>query len=260
MPDDNLCRNKRAIRVGEPWFERSRIVESTSKKLKCQASWRNWLPPGVRAAVAGGRLPVIVGCVVVVITACSPSSTVAEPNVTGGSHVDALIVSVDEVRRIANYEELTAHSHADLRHPPSGDLNAPSACRAVGTSDLTFGSSWTEFRSAGYHGTTDDIKPGGPALKVTVRQAVAIYPDASTSRGVLHQLQLSLQSCLGLRDPNYDFTLDNPDPSTLRISSRGWNHLYREKKAVLISVGALGIEPAGQIANIVLQNITDRIQ
>ncbi len=210
--------------------------------------------------VGVGRRALIVGCVVVVISACSHDNTSAEPGVAAGSRVDALIVSVDEVRRIANYEELTAHTHADLRHPPSGDLNAPGACRAAGTSDLSFGSNWTEFRSAGYHGITDDIKPGGPALRVTVSQAVAIYPDASTSRGVLHQLELSLQSCLGLHDPNYDFMLDHPDPSTLKISSRGWSHLYREKNAVLISVGALGIEPADQIAAIVLQTITDRIQ
>lgn len=175
------------------------------------------------------------------------------------SRADALIVSVEDVRRIANYEELTAHSHADLRHPPQGDLNAPGPCRAAGTSDLTFGSGWSEFRSAGYHGITDDLKPGGPAMIQSVSQAVAVYPDSHTARGALHQLESSLQACIDLHDADYDFTLDKPDPSTLRITAEAWSHVYREKSSVLMSVGVVGLEPAERIATAILQTTTDRI-
>jgi hypothetical protein len=79
------------------------------------------------------------------LTACSHRSTPAAPSTSAVSGVDALIVSVEDVRRIANYEELTTHAHANLNHPPAGDVNAPGPCRAAGTSDLTFASGWTEF-------------------------------------------------------------------------------------------------------------------
>ncbi|BBX76156.1 hypothetical protein BST45_09995 [Mycobacterium shinjukuense] len=201
----------------------------------------------------------LVSCVVAAISACSHHSPAAQPGTEPLSRADSLIVSIEDVRRIANYEELTAHSHADLRHPPPGDVNAPGPCRAAGTSDLTFGTGWSEFRSAGYHGVTDELKPGGPALIQTVSQAVAVYPDSSTARGALHQLESSLQACVALHDPNYDFTLDRPDASTLRISAPAWSHVYREKSAVLISVGVVGIEPADRIANTILQTAADRI-
>lgn len=195
----------------------------------------------------------------VALTACSSHSTSAKPTTKPGSRADSLIVGIEEVRRIANYEELTAHAHADLHQPPPSDLNAPAPCRAAGISDVTFGSGWSEFRSAGYHGITDDLKPGPPALIQTVSQAVAVYPDSSMARGVLHQLETSLQACADLHDPRYQFTLDRPDGATVRISANAWSHLYREKSSVLMSVGVVGLEPAAQIAQVILQTATDRI-
>ncbi|WP_169726301.1 sensor domain-containing protein [Mycobacterium riyadhense] len=206
-----------------------------------------------------GRFAVIACCALVTITACSHSGTSAQPSSPPVSRADALIVSVEDVRRIANFEELTAHSHADLRQPPQGDLNAPGPCRAAGTSDVTFGSGWSEFRSAGYHGITDDLKPGGPAMIQSVSQAVAVYPDSHTARGALHQLESSLQACIDLHDADYDFALDKPDPSTLRITAEAWSHVYREKSSVLISVGVVGLEPAERIATAILQTTTDRL-
>ncbi|GFG63751.1 sensor domain-containing protein [Mycobacterium kubicae] len=210
-------------------------------------------------ASAARRLAAMACTAVVATSACSHSNSAAKTN-SGPSGVDALIVSVEEVRRIANYEELTSHSHADLRHPPPGDLNAPGPCRAAGTSDLTFASGWTEFRSAGYSGVTDDIDPGGNALVDSVSQAVAIYPDALAARNALNQLESSLTACTALHDPKYDFTLDKSDPTTLKIIDQGWSHLYKAKNSVLISVGVVGIEPAERIAATVMQTITERIK
>ena len=209
-------------------------------------------------AVRGCRF-VIAGCVIALLAACSQQQDSAKPATTAVSRADSLIVSIEEVRRIANYEELTAHSHADLRQPPPSDLSAPGPCRAAGISDVTFGTGWSEFRSAGYHGITDDLKPGGPAMIQTVSQAVAVYPDSSTARGVLHQLETSLQACADLHDPRYQITLDRPDSATVRINANAWSHVYREKSAVLLSVGVVGLEPADQIARTVLQIATDRI-
>ncbi|WP_343232708.1 sensor domain-containing protein [Mycobacterium spongiae] len=194
------------------------------------------------------------------MTACSAQVTSVEASDEPESRVDTLIVSVEDVRNIANNEALAAHSHSDLRTPPPTDTDAPGPCRAAGISDFTFGTGWLEFRSAGYHDVTDDMSPGLPAMIETVSQAVAVYPDASMARGLLHQLESSLRECAGLRDPSYEFTLDKPDASTVRLSADGWSHVYREKSAVLMSVGVLGLEPAEEIANTVLQIITDRVE
>jgi hypothetical protein len=94
-----------------------------------------------------------------------------------------LIVSVEDVRKIANADDLTAHPHADLRKPAPANANAPGPS-GRGHTDLTFGTGWTEFRSAGYNGVTDDIQPGGVALVNSVAQAVARYPDSSRARRI----------------------------------------------------------------------------
>ncbi len=129
----------------------------------------------------GGRSAIIVCSAVVAISACSHPSTPAKPSTTPAAGIDALIVSVEDVRRIANTDDLAPHPHADLRKPPPADSNAPGPRRAVGHNDLTFGSSWSEFRSAGYHGVTDDITPGGNSLVNGVTQAVARYPNAGVT-------------------------------------------------------------------------------
>jgi hypothetical protein len=169
-----------------------------------------------------------------------------------------LTVSVEDVRRIANADDLTPHPRADLRKPPPANTNAPGPCRAVGHTDATFGTGWVEFRSAGYNGVTDDIQPGGVALVNSVTQAVARYLDSA--RGAFRQLELTLQACADLKNPNYTLGLDRADSTTLRISADQWSHLYREKSGVLISVGVVGLEAAPQVATTVIQMISDRIK
>jgi PknH-like extracellular domain len=162
---------------------------------------------------AGRIAKVVIVCgAVVAASGCSHGKNSAKPSSAPQSGVDALIVSVEDVRKIANAEDLTLHPHADLRKPPPGDANAPGPCRAVGHSDLTFGTGWTEFRSAGYNGVTDDIEPGGVALVNSVTQAVARYSDSSAARGAFHQLELTLQACADLKDPNYTFNLGRRIP------------------------------------------------
>ncbi|OBS02018.1 hypothetical protein A9W98_16990 [Mycobacterium gordonae] len=213
------------------------------------------------AAALVGRAIVVMLCALAALTGCSHrSNTPAAPSTSASTGVDALIVSVEDVRRIANYEELTTHARANLNHPPAGDVNAPGPCRAAGTSDLTFAAGWTEFRSAGYSGVTDDLDPGGRTMKDSVSQAVAIYADAQAARSALDQLEASLNACLALNDPKYGFKLDKPDPLSLRITDNGWSHQYRARKSVLMSVGVLGIEPAERIASTILDNICDRIK
>jgi hypothetical protein len=191
------------------------------------------------------------------VTGCSHASPAAKPR-PPATHVDDMIVSLAEVRRIAKADDLD-RAEADLKRPSPSDANAPGPCRVVGHNELTFGGNWAEFRSAGYHGVTDDIQPLGRAMINGVTQAAAKYANPDAAKGAFHQLESSLHACMDLHDPNYSFTLDSPDPSTLRISAHQWSHLYRTKSAVLASVGVVGLEASDQIADSVLQIITDRI-
>ncbi len=101
-------------------------------------------------------------CAVMLMSGCSHSSTPAKApgNVT---RIDDMIVRLDDVRRIAKADDLAPHPEADLHKPAPSDASAPGPCGVVGHNELTFGSNWTEFRSAGYHGVTDDIEPLGRA-------------------------------------------------------------------------------------------------
>lgn len=198
-------------------------------------------------------------CTVIGVVGCSHSSAAIKPANTPAVSIDDMIVSLQDVRRIADADSLSPHAKWDLHKPPPADANAPVACRAVGHNELTFGSNWSEFRSAGYHGVTDDIEPGGNDMINGVTQAVARYPNPDAALTVFHQLETSLQMCAALHDPDYGFTLDKPDPMTLRITAQQWCHLYREKSAMLISIGVVGLQSADQIANTVIQMITDRI-
>ena len=192
------------------------------------------------------------------MSGCAHSSTPAKPPSTV-THVDDMIVGLDDVRRIAKADDLTPRPEADDHKPVPSDAAAPGPCRVVGHNELTFGSDWTEFRSAGYHGVTDDILPLGRAMINGVTQAVARYANPDAAQGAFRQLATSLQGCSDLHDPSYTFTLDKPDPSTLSIGAHQWSHLYRIKSSVIVSVGVVGLESADQIANSVLQIITDRV-
>jgi hypothetical protein len=208
----------------------------------------------------GGKSAVILVSAVVAASACGHSGTTAKSSTARVSSVGELIVSIEDVRRIASTEDLTPHVHADLHQPPPADANAPGPCGAVGHSDATFGNRWSEFRSAGYNGVTDDITPGTPDIINEVSQAIARYPNSDTASGAFQQLGSKLQACVDLHNANFSFTLDKPDPSTLRISDVEWSHLYRQKSDVLISVGVVGLQAADQIANTLVQMIGDRIK
>lgn len=136
--------------------------------------------------MASGRSAVIVCCAVAGMSACAHPSAPVKSSTAPASSSDSesLIVSVD-VRRIAHFDNLTPQSHADMRQPSQGNVNAPGPCRAVGNSDLTFATCWTQFRGIAYRGTTDDLEPGEVAPIDEVNQAIAVYPDAGAAHGAL---------------------------------------------------------------------------
>lgn len=128
--------------------------KSSTRQRTCGARWPVWR--SVVCCSTAAKSAVIVCCAAIATTACSFQATSTQPSTAPPtSRVDSLIVSIEDVRRIANYEELAAHFQTDLREPPEADTNVPGPCRVVGSSDRTFGTDWSEFRSAGYHGVTD---------------------------------------------------------------------------------------------------------
>jgi hypothetical protein len=201
---------------------------------------------------------VAVVCCAVAVSGCSYTYT-SKPNVGRVTRIDDMILSVQDVRRIADADDLAPRGQVDTHKPPPADGNAPGPCRAVGHNENTFGSGWSEFRSAGYHGVTDDIEPLGNSMINGVTQAVARYPDSATAQAAFHQLESALQACVALHNTEYDFALNKADADTLRLTDHQWCHLYRLKAGVMISVGAVGLEAADQIASSVLQTITDRV-
>lgn len=195
------------------------------------------------------------------MSACSHSP--GHPAATPSPHAyaDSLVISLDDARRIANFEGLQPYSYADRHDPPQETIgNPPGPCRAVGTTDLTFAGGWKEYRSVAYAGSTDDLRPGGIAPINEVTNAVVVYPDANAARGALNQLHTTLDQCAALHHTAYDFALNKPDSLTLKLNSDGWIHLYTVKSSVLVSVGVLGIEPTDQVASAVLQTVTDRVR
>lgn len=212
------------------------------------------------ASFVNKAFAVIACSVVAVVPACSTAPVKMGALPAEHGYADSLIVNVEDMRHIANFEGLSPYAYADRHGPAQADVNAPGPCRAVGSSDVTFTKGWKEFRAVAYSGTTDDLQPGGIAPITQVSHAVAVYPDAVTAGEALSRLESQLNECASLHNADYDFSLSKPDSSTLKLTSAGWSHVYRVKASVLVSVGVLGIEPTEQIANTVLQTISDRIK
>lgn len=112
--------------------------KSSTRQRTCGARWPVWR--SVVCCSTAAKSAVIVCCAAIATTACSFQATSTQPSTAPPtSRVDSLIVSIEDVRRIANYEELAAHFQTDLREPPEADTNVPGPCRVVGSSDRTFG-------------------------------------------------------------------------------------------------------------------------
>src|ERR1700761_2997630 len=114
-----------------------------------------------------GRLPFIDKAFAVVAGAVSAVSACSNPPLElraappERTYAESLILSLDAVRQITNFEGLEPYSYADRHQPLRPSANAPGPCQAVGSTELTFAPGWKEFRAVAYSGTTDDLRPGG---------------------------------------------------------------------------------------------------
>jgi hypothetical protein len=124
-----------------------------------------------------------------------------------------------------------------------------------------FGGDWSQFDSATY---SADIYKGQGKTRVRgiadVGQSVAVYPDGSTAHNVFDRLVTDLKQCPPLHVRNYNYTIENIDPSTVALNTDAWEVIYQVKSSTLINVAALGVEKPEQTARTVAQTIADRIK
>ncbi|WP_081967990.1 sensor domain-containing protein [Mycobacterium kyorinense] len=200
----------------------------------------------VKAAVTICCLAALSGC-----THSSPLKATAAPTAPSLS-ADSLIVSLDDVRRIANYDDLNSLDLLDVRRPyndHANDPRFPGRCQVVFDQDVAFGSNYKQFRSVQYSGASNRA----------VTQAVGIYPDEAAARAAFDRVTAELTACSELHLADLPFTVRKLDPSTVARCAEQCPHIYRVKSSVLIDVDVVHFSDSQQIANSVLQMISDRI-
>ncbi|TDZ42799.1 hypothetical protein CCUG63695_02775 [Mycobacteroides franklinii] len=194
-------------------------------------------------------------CVMIVTSACgSGDDANAAPNID----VNALIVSIEDARNIANVNDLSSHLPGDIKRPSSYDSESPPPCRPVFNQESTFGSGWVQFRSVTYNAATNTM-PGKPRGVADVIQAVGVYSDDGAARGAFDQLAPALASCIALHAPRFEFTLGKPDASTITLNSNLWKIVYKVNASVLIDVAALGFSDSGTVARDITDTISSRV-
>ncbi|MDC8973238.1 sensor domain-containing protein [Mycobacterium marinum] len=209
----------------------------------------------IRSVVTAVSNSAVIGCCVVAMSACTHTTTEAAPALT----TDSLIVGIDDVRRIASFDDLTSEPGSDVSSPRHVDSDAPGPCRAVFDQNVAFGSGWAQFRSVTYNGTAN-TGPGQPHMVVVVAQGIGIYPDEDAARDAFDRLVPALTACSDMHVRHYDFTVVQPNPSTVALKSDRWDVMYRVQSSVLIDVAVLGLPQSEQTANAVVDAITDRVR
>jgi hypothetical protein len=172
-----------------------------------------------------------------------------------------LIVSLDDVRRIAAFNGLQSGPGSQVERPRHSNSDAPGPCRAVFDQEVAFDGGWTQFHSVTYNGDTysgvGQTQVRGVAEAI---QAVGIYPDHGTAHAVFDRLVQELTACTALHADNYDFAINMADPTTAVLNSSLWKIIYRVKSSVLINVAALGLPQSEETAQTILRTITDRVE
>lgn len=202
------------------------------------------------------RLPraiIVVAALVVVLSACAAhdDAVKASAQPAPALSVDSLIVSVEDVQRITNFDDLTSDPQFDVRQPGKLDADSPPPCPVVFDQQATFGGGWTQFRSVQYSG----------AANKGVTQAVGIYPDDQSARAAFDRLATSLTQCSSRHAEGIDYTIKKSDPATLEVCfAEVCKVAFGVKSSVLIDVSVQQFPTtAEQIAHTVLQTIAGRI-
>ena len=203
--------------------------------------------------VIAQRLPKLLAfcCLIAVISSCAGehhrfTATASPPP---SIDPDTLIVSVEDVARIAHFDDLTSDPQLDRRAPGDLDAQSPAPCRAVFDQQAAFGEGWTRFRSVWYSGANNK----------GVTQAVAVYPSDDAARNAFDRVSSALTACSALHADGFDFTTRKPSASTVSACFEQCRVMYRWKSSVLIDVSVQHFSDSERIANEVANAIADRI-
>lgn len=186
------------------------------------------------------------------VSACSGPTAKPQTDISA----NALIVNVDEVSQIAEFQGFTP-DQSTRTDDPQPDPRAAQECKAVYDQKVIFGDRLKEFQSVAYGGTT------GSQIKgvAEVIQNVGVYSDAESARSAFDRLAPALQGCSALHIKNYDFEVTQPNPSTIVLTSNYKVGIaYRLKSSVLTNVVVIGLPHTDLVTRSVLDAITERIQ
>lgn len=192
----------------------------------------------------------LTAAMVAMSVACSTTKADPAQDISAGS----LIVSVEEVAQITNFHGF-APASKEADRPTTVDPTAPEVCRAAYDENFAFGAGLTKFRSVTYGGSTGDRiqKP------VSISQAIAIYPDESAPRAAFGHLVSELAKCSAAHIKGYEMRIEQPDSSTVLVSSPIWEATYRVKSTVLMNVVGGGLPDTEAAVRTVAGRIADKL-
>lgn len=221
---------------------------------------------GRRIVTATGKSAVIACSAAFAVLACAHPGGNSSAEFSSGLTAESLIVSLDDVRRIADNGDLASPPESDVHKPSHQESrpDVPPPCQAVFGGEATFAGGWRQFRSVQYSGLTRPTISGGGKLYSAVTQAVGIYPDDGSARTAFDRLVPVLKACSALHNKYYDFTVNEEDPFTLALDYSDqylhdiMSNIVRLESSVLIYVAVGGFPKSDRIARTVVQTITDR--
>jgi len=203
------------------------------------------------------KLAVLVGAVVALygpMLGVGPNQVATAAAEPTAMSADALILSADDVRRVAAFDDMNPIPVSDVRAPAVGQgpgFGVPGQCRVASDQNLTFAPGWTQFRSVTYRGAGDRA----------VIQSVAVYPDEGAAVQALSQLADQLSACSDAHTAAFPFQVHRQDAATVSwCFGDGCPVQYHVKSSALIEVRVVGFPPtAGRTASQLMQTISDRI-
>jgi len=204
-----------------------------------------------------GRMAAAVVASLLALTAAQAAA--APPPVV--PHSRDLILPLTEVQAIVKEPELQAKPIHDRTSPwvdHSQDPHLSAPCRQFLNQDEEFGTTWSNFKSAGYVGESN----------IGVYQNIAAYPDALTAQRTFQALKTAAQQCRTQYPTDLygsPYTLSEQDHQTLcvqhpgSVNGPGSVTITALRDHIIISVAAAHFSTDPAIAQTVLAHITNNI-
>jgi hypothetical protein len=199
------------------------------------------------------RAVLAVACAGVAVSACG-YHTYGSASAAPDKPLDAaaLIVSLDEMRHLTGVPGLGQMSELKAGPHKGGYGQIPASCRALSNMDVAFGQTWKQFKGFNFTDVSSGTGSG-------VLQAVGVYADSDAARDVFGHLLSDVQECAALHVEPFHFSVSQQDSSNFALSREQGHTLYRVKDAVVIEVEAYHFPDSANVAQTVLQTISDRI-